>query len=105
MARVLLIEDDPTQRDLRQRILETAGHEVETAENSHQAIERCAGCHVAVLDLIPNSSELTSKLPADTRVIILSGRHPQPGMRADVILRKPCSSSLLLAAIADGVPR
>jgi CheY-like chemotaxis protein len=106
MAHVLLVDDDPVQLELRRMILEHAGHEVQTAETAHQAMERSAGCDVAVMDLIPQHSELSAALPDEMRVIVLSGRDPEPGLRADKVLRKPCASKLLLAAIeAYGLPR
>lgn len=106
MAHVLLVDDDPLQLDLRRLILERAGHTVQTAETAQEAIERSVGCDVAVMDLIPRHSELSAALPAETRVIVLSGRHPQPGLRADLILMKPCPSKQLLAAIdSHGLPR
>jgi CheY-like chemotaxis protein len=106
MAHVLLIDDDPVQLELRRLILEHAGHRVETAETAAEAIERSAGCHVAVMDLIPHHVELLTALPGGTRVIVLSGRDPEPGLRADRILKKPCPSRQLLAAIeCYGLPR
>jgi DNA-binding response OmpR family regulator len=106
MARVLLIDDDPLQLELRRLILEQAGHQVETAETAQEAIERSPGCDVAVLDLIPRHSELSAALPGGTRVIVLSGRDPDPGLRVDQVLKKPCPSKRLLAAIESyGLPR
>jgi DNA-binding response OmpR family regulator len=106
MAHVLLIDDDPLQLEVRRMILEHAGHEVQTAETAQEAIERSSGCEVAVMDLIPRHSELREALPQNTRVIVLSGRDPEPGVRADRILKKPCGSQQLLAAIASyGLPR
>jgi CheY-like chemotaxis protein len=106
MARVLLVDDDPTQLELRRLILEHAGHAVETAATAEEAIERSAGCNVAVLDLIPLYSAVTDALPKETRVIVLSGRDPDPGSRADLVLKKPCASKQLLAAIESyGPPR
>ncbi len=106
MAHVLLIDDDPLQLELRRLILEHAGHCVETAETAQEAMERSPGCDVAVLDLIPRHSEIRDALPPETRVIVLSGRDPDPGLRADQVLKKPCASKLLLAAIeAHGLSR
>lgn len=102
MARVLLVEDDPTQLELRKLILEDAGHEVATAATSDEALQLLAGCQVMILDLIPNSAELANAASPETRVILLSGREIEPGsLRADRILKKPCPSRHLLAAIAQ----
>ena len=104
MARVLLVEDDPDQLEVRASILMQAGHEVETASNFTEAIQRCEGCQAAVIDLIPESEELVRRLrQAGTRVIVLSGRQPEiegPAGGVDRFLSKPCPSRILLESIA-----
>ena len=104
MARVLLIEDDPEQLELRAMILIQAGHQVETASNLAGAIEHCGECQVAVLDLIPQSEELLEQLRHNgTRIIVLSGREPARTAlfgRVDDFLVKPCPSQKLLESIA-----
>ncbi len=104
MARVLLIEDDPEQLELRASILVQAGHQVATASNLIGALERCGGCQVAVMDLIPQSEQLLEQLRhAGTRIIVLSGREPDRtalSSRVDDFLVKPCPSQRLLESIA-----
>jgi CheY-like chemotaxis protein len=100
MARILLVEDDPFQSDIRSMLLEQAGHDVVTAATYEEAVERCPDCEVVVLDLIPRFAEFVDGLPPETRVIVLSGRDPG-GLRADQVLRKPCPSRTLLMAIAQ----
>jgi CheY-like chemotaxis protein len=102
MARVLLVEDDATQREIRQLVLEAAGHQVSAAASFEEALERSPGCELMVLDLIPNSIELLAAIAPEIRVIVLSGREiPLGSFRADAILQKPCTSRKLLAAIAQ----
>ena len=56
MARILVVEDDAIQLEIRKQILEHAGHEVVTAEDATQALERWPGCPIVVMDLrIPDS--------------------------------------------------
>ena len=104
MARVLLVEDDPDQLEVRASILMQAGHQVETASNLSEALERCQGCNAAVIDLIPETDELLRRLrEAGTRVIVLSGREPERAALSssvDDFLLKPCPSRILLESIA-----
>jgi CheY-like chemotaxis protein len=100
MAKILLVEDDGEQADVRSRILERAGHEVVTASTYEEAVERCHGCEMVVLDLIPRAIEFLKELPAGTRVIVLSGRDAGV-LRADRVLLKPCPSRVLLEMISE----
>ena len=104
MARVLLVDDDPDQLDVRASILTQAGHQVETASNLTEALARGQGCEAAVVDLIPETEELLRQLrEAGTRVIVLSGRDPEIAAlssRVDHFLMKPCPSRILLESIA-----
>ena len=52
MARILVVEDDAIQLEMRKQILEHAGHEVVTAQNASEALERWPGTvPVVVMDL------------------------------------------------------
>ncbi|MCE7871668.1 response regulator, partial [bacterium CPR1] len=53
-GRVLVVEDDPSNRELLQRTLSQEGWSVETAENGRQAIERMQGepTRLVLLDLM-----------------------------------------------------
>ena len=44
MARILVVEDDASQLEIRKQILEHAGHEVVTAQDASEALERWPGC-------------------------------------------------------------
>src|SRR5437879_524683 len=104
MAHVLLVEDDPDQLELRKTILTHAGHDVETATNLPEALARCDGCEIVVMDLIPDCSELIQRLDPRKRIIVLTGREahsasiPRP---VDAFLVKPCPARKLLELIAQ----
>ena len=44
MARILVVEDDPDQLEMRKLILEHAGYEVAAAQNAAEAIDQLPGC-------------------------------------------------------------
>src|SRR5947209_12943454 len=103
MARILLVEDNPEQLELRESILVQAGFEVVTAATFAEAMERRGGCDVAVIDLIPQSEELLRQLDADVRVIVLSGREPDRmslPRQVDEVLVKPCPTRKLIESIS-----
>jgi CheY-like chemotaxis protein len=100
MARVLLVEDDELQLEVRTRLLELAGHEVHGASTREEAQTQVDSCQVMVTDLIPGSTDLLNSAPPGLRVIVLTGREgPPASLRADRFLRKPCPTADLLAAI------
>lgn len=103
MARLLVVEDDPAQLDLRVVILERAGYEVVSAASAAEAMERAHGCELVVMDLVPGSEQLLKSLAPEQRVIVLSGwhAHQKPLSRpvADFLV-KPCSTKELLESIA-----
>ena len=102
MARVLLLEDDLDQLELRRLLLEGAGHRVETAVCASDAMAFADGPDVLVLDLVPGFEGVLSGLPAGVRVIVLSGRESVPQTvreRAACVLRKPCPTRMLMEAI------
>jgi CheY-like chemotaxis protein len=103
MARILVVEDDPSQLDMRRQILEHAGFEVATAQDASQALERWEGCPVVVMDLrIPepeDGARLIQAIAGRARIIVLSGGQVDPDLQVDEVLTKPCPSKRLLAAI------
>lgn len=102
MTRVLVLEDDLTQLELRKMILEQAGYNVEAAATVEEAIERCGGCHAAVIDLVMGVEGFLENVPPGAAVIVLSGRESLPAnLRVDRFLRKPCATALLLEAVAQ----
>jgi CheY-like chemotaxis protein len=103
MARILLVEDDAIQLEVRKLILEHAGHEVMAAQNASEALKRWRGCAVVVMDLgIPTQEDglrLIQAIGGAARIIVLSGAELDPTLPIDEFLTKPCPSRKLLAAI------
>jgi CheY-like chemotaxis protein len=103
MARILVVEDDTIQLEMRRQILEHAGHEVVTAQNASEALERWTGCPVVVMDLrIPEPEDglrLIQTIAGKSRIIVLSGGEVDPALPVDEFLTKPCPSKKLLASI------
>lgn len=103
MARILVVEDDASQLDIRQQILEHAGHEVVTAQNASEALERWPGCPIVVMDLrIPEPADglqLIQAIAGRARIIILSGSQADLTLPVDEFLTKPCPSRKLLKSI------
>ena len=104
MARVLVVEDDSSQLEIRKQILEHAGHEVVTATNASEALERFAGCPVVLMDLrIPDPEDglrLIHAIAGQARIIVLSGGEVDRTLPVDEFLTKPCPSRRLLESIA-----
>ena len=103
MARILIVEDDAVQLDIRKQILEHAGYEVVTARDPSEALERWQGCPVVVMDLrIPepeDGARLIQAIAGNARIIVLSGGPVDPALPVDEILTKPCPSKRLLETI------
>ncbi len=103
MARILVVEDDPIQLEMRQQILENAGYEVVTAQNAQEALKRFAGCPVVVMDMrIPEPEDgvrLIQAIAGQARIIVLSGGQVDSALPVDEFLTKPCPSKRLLASI------
>jgi len=103
MARILVVEDDAIQLEMRKQILENAGHEVVTAQNASEALERWRECPVVVTDLrIPEPEDglrLIQTIAGAARIIVLSGGELDPALPVDEFLTKPCPSKRLLASI------
>ena len=104
MARILVVEDDAGQLEIRKQILEHAGYEVVTAENADDAIDRLSGCGLVVMDLqIPTPEEgmkLIGAAAGSACIIVLSGALPDGHLPVDDFLVKPFSSRKLLETIA-----
>jgi CheY-like chemotaxis protein len=103
MGRILVVEDDASQLEIRKQILENAGHQVVTAQNASEALERWTGCPVVLMDLrIPEPEDglrLIQAIAGAARVIVLSGGEVDPALPIDEFLTKPCPSKKLLASI------
>ena len=82
MARILVVEDDTSQLEIRKQILEHAGHEVVTAQDASEALERWQGCPIVVMDLrIPDPEDglrLIQAIAGQARIIVLSGGRVDP---------------------------
>ena len=82
MARILVVEDDASQLEIRKQILEHAGHEVVTAQDASEALERWPGCPIVVMDLrIPDPEDglrLIQAIAGRARIIVpvLSKKSP-----------------------------
>ena len=103
MARILVVEDDAAQLDIRRQLLEHAGFDVVTAQDASQALERWEGCPVVVMDLrIPepeDGARLIAAIAGRARIIVLSGGQVDPDLPVDEILTKPCPSRRLIESI------
>jgi len=103
MARILVVEDDAIQLDIRKQILEHAGHQVVAAQDASEALERWQGCPLVVMDLrIPESKDglrLIHEIAGRARIIVLSGGQMDPALPVDEFLTKPCPSKRLLDSI------
>jgi two-component system, OmpR family, response regulator RegX3 len=104
MARILVVEDDTGQLEIRRQILEHAGHVVVTAQDAAQALDRLAGCELVVMDLrLPQPQDGLRLIEAASglaRIIVLSGGQPDASLKVNEFLTKPCSSKKLLETIA-----
>ncbi len=107
MARILVVEDDTSQLEIRKQILEHAGHEVVTARDASEALERWSdGSNVppiVVMDLrIPEPEDglrLIHAIAGQARIIVLSGGQVDSSLPVDEFLTKPCPSKRLLETI------
>jgi CheY-like chemotaxis protein len=103
MARILVVEDDSSQLEIRKQVLEHAGHEVVTARDISEALERWPGCPVVLMDLrIPEPEDglrLIKAIDCQARIIVLSGGEVDRTLPVDEFLTKPCPSKRLLESI------
>ena len=114
MARILIVEDDPDQLELRRLLLEKAGHEVWTASNREQANQVFGEANVAVvimdlrLPALKDGQALIHDLrdrSSAVRIFVESGSAgdlsalPEASM-VDEILNKPLSFPTLLKLIS-----
>jgi len=104
MATVLLVEDDADQLQMRKLIFERSGYTVREARTAAQALALAAGSDVIVMDLgIPQREDglqLISAIGRASRIIVLTGDASGLDLPVDLQLQKPCSSRVLLDAVA-----
>ena len=117
MARVLIVDDDPTDRLWLQSILEKTGHELYLASNGKDALTLCLSTSIDVvvtdLHMDPGHGlELISALTAldrDVPVVVVSSTGPQQLEMAQMIgarvtLEKPIAPQELIDAVAEVIP-
>jgi CheY-like chemotaxis protein len=104
MPKILVVEDDLDQLQIRRQILEQAGYEVAVAQNATEAMPKIPGCRVVLMDLrLPTAEDGMQLIRAAApvaRVILLSGAEPEGPLPVDEFLRKPFSSRKLLETVA-----
>lgn len=110
MANVLIVDDEPTIRRLVQTVLELEGHQVTTADDGLQALDRVGeqAPDVLVLDLrLPgiDGRELLRRVDAlrlSTRVVVLSAAPDVEQTACDgaaAVLAKPFEIEHLIDAV------
>jgi len=114
---VLVVDDDPTSRDLLRHVLERAGHEVLEAGDGDEASCLIEQVHLLVLDLVMPNRDGWSLLQAvrsarpGLPVVIVSGLEETADdvrgleLGADDYLVKPVHPSLLAARIGAALRR
>lgn len=110
--RVLLVEDQPDNREFVQAVLESDGHSVTTASSVAEAVARLreagTGYEVLVSDIgLPDASgwDLVGLVRADyphMRIGVVTGWEPRgdAGPTPDFLLRKPVRTTDLLIQVA-----
>jgi DNA-binding response OmpR family regulator len=105
MATVLLVEDDPDQLHMRKLIFEREGYQVRAAQTAAEGRALAAGCDVIVMDLripaLEDGLRLIAALRGVTPIIVLTGAQSSQDLNVDLHLTKPCSSRVLLEAVAS----
>ena len=104
MARILVVEDDAGQLEIRKQILEQAGYEVAAAQSADDALLLLAGCQIVLMDLrlpsLQDGLRLIRAASGHARIIVLSGAETEVELHVDEFLTKPFSSRKLLETIA-----
>ena len=115
---LLLVEDEPTQLLLMQRLLRRAGYEVETASNGEEALDKLASGNYQLLVTdwdMPGMDGPTlcrrvrdSQLPGYLYVLLLTGHGSTESVVAGLeagandYIRKPANEAELLARLNAG---
>jgi len=104
MPTVLLVEDEADQLQMRKLIFEHSGYAVRAAQSAAEALAWAPGADVIVMDLrIPGLEDglgLINSLRGATHIIVLTGDQTERNLDVDLQLQKPCSSRVLLDAVA-----
>ena len=117
MARILIVEDEPTDQQLLRAMLEGAGHQIYLARGGEQAFKAYLNrdIDVVVTDLqmpgVDGLEFITSLLALfpDAPIIAVSGQGPTRLAQAKIegasaALSKPVDKDELLEAVAKVVP-
>ncbi|MBZ5577503.1 MAG: response regulator [Acidobacteriia bacterium] len=119
MARILVADDDSRQLELRARLLEASGHQVDVAFSPSEAMRQLGSAEVVIMDLrFPNAQgqpdaaeglKLIRQIRATgcrAPVIVISGwpedleSSPEAQLVSRVMV-KPVGMAALLAAVAE----
>lgn len=118
--RLLLVEDEPTQLLLMQRLLRRAGYAVETAGNGEEAFEKVSTGRIQMMvtdwdmpgmdgvTLCQRVREAQAQLPGYLYVLLLTGHGSTESLvtgleaGADDYIRKPPNEAELLARLKAG---
>lgn len=118
MAKILIIDDDPSILTMLKRMLEKAGYEVDIASNGSEGLEKIEGCppDLLVTDIVMPEKEglelifyLRRKNPG-LKIVAISGggRFNYNGyltsaklLGADLIFQKPLVHKEFVQAISD----
>ncbi len=118
--RLLLVEDEPTQLLLMQRLLRRAGYAVETAANGEEAFEKISTGRIQMMvtdwdmpgmdgvTLCQRVREAQAQLPGYLYVLLLTGHGSTESLvtgleaGADDYIRKPPNEAELLARLKAG---
>ncbi len=118
--RLLLVEDEPTQLLLMQRLLRRAGYAVETASNGEEALEKISSGRIQMIvtdwdmpgmdgvTLCRRVREAQPQLPGYLYVLLLTGHSSTESLvtgleaGADDYIRKPPNEAELLARLKAG---
>lgn len=116
MAKVLVVDDEESIRELLRRILEPAGYTVAVASNAHDAMQAMAdhSPHVVFLDVhMPGANglwladQILRQFPTAATVLATADRDipPAENLRRGIIryLVKPFRRDEVLQAAEDGV--
>ena len=107
MARILVVEDDAEQREMRRMLFERAGHNVAVAADAERA-DAAPLADVVVMDLhLPSAKDgaalirrLRARSPAP-RIVVLTGAADSPEAQlADAVVAKPCRSAKLMEIVS-----
>lgn len=110
--RVLLVDDDAGQREMRRLVLEARGYEVEEAAAPEEALEAAARCDRVVMDLrMPRAGDGRALIRAlraahpELPIIVLSGftkdiETAPERSQVQAVLEKPVRAERLLKALS-----